>query len=230
MLKTQLHPAHHLWHRYWVQLLNVKMADRWTSLCFRRSYYAADWASFTFNGLLTWIQQHHVSTTLLSDWLLQSPPWSCRKTTNMEDSTAAEHDGKDKGSRKCIDRLHWGVIRSFIGLLIRYIVCSVIIVPLCVRACVLVGGSSARGGPGLVEPVGGRGGADLPVKLRLCLHQEPAGVLFHQVNLRLCCVSWAQVGPGQPGSARSLCGLDFSFSFIWLILFPHFCFWFVLVN
>lgn len=139
MLKTQLHPAHHLWHRYWVQLLNVKMADRWTSLCFRRSYYAADWASFTFNGLLTWIQQHHVSTTLLSDWLLQSPPWSCRKTTNMEDSTAAEHDGKDKGSRKCIDRLHWGVIRSFIGLLIRYIVCSVIIVPLCVCACVRAG-------------------------------------------------------------------------------------------
>ncbi|XP_073336013.1 rab proteins geranylgeranyltransferase component A 1 [Pagrus major] len=25
----------------------------------RRSYYAANWASFTFNGLLTWIQQHH---------------------------------------------------------------------------------------------------------------------------------------------------------------------------
>uniref|UniRef100_A0A671TQW9 Rab proteins geranylgeranyltransferase component A n=1 Tax=Sparus aurata TaxID=8175 RepID=A0A671TQW9_SPAAU len=27
----------------------------------RRSYYAANWASFTFNGLLTWIQQHHES-------------------------------------------------------------------------------------------------------------------------------------------------------------------------
>ncbi|XP_056253408.1 rab proteins geranylgeranyltransferase component A 1 [Seriola aureovittata] len=25
----------------------------------RKSYYAANWASFTFNGLLTWIQQHH---------------------------------------------------------------------------------------------------------------------------------------------------------------------------
>ncbi|XP_029375547.1 rab proteins geranylgeranyltransferase component A 1 [Echeneis naucrates] len=25
----------------------------------RNSYYAANWASFTFNGLLTWIQQHH---------------------------------------------------------------------------------------------------------------------------------------------------------------------------
>ncbi|XP_076606742.1 rab proteins geranylgeranyltransferase component A 1 isoform X2 [Chaetodon auriga] len=25
----------------------------------RRSYYAANWASFTFNGLLTWIQQHN---------------------------------------------------------------------------------------------------------------------------------------------------------------------------
>ncbi|XP_029304234.1 rab proteins geranylgeranyltransferase component A 1 isoform X2 [Cottoperca gobio] len=25
----------------------------------RRSYYAANWASFTFNALLTWIQQHH---------------------------------------------------------------------------------------------------------------------------------------------------------------------------
>ncbi|XP_070838898.1 rab proteins geranylgeranyltransferase component A 1 [Chaetodon trifascialis] len=25
----------------------------------RRSYYAANWASFTFSGLLTWIQQHH---------------------------------------------------------------------------------------------------------------------------------------------------------------------------
>ncbi|XP_041864824.1 rab proteins geranylgeranyltransferase component A 1 isoform X2 [Melanotaenia boesemani] len=25
----------------------------------RRSYYAANWASFTFNGLLTWIQEHH---------------------------------------------------------------------------------------------------------------------------------------------------------------------------
>ncbi|XP_067465170.1 rab proteins geranylgeranyltransferase component A 1 isoform X1 [Thunnus thynnus] len=25
----------------------------------RRSYYAGNWASFTFNGLLTWIQQHH---------------------------------------------------------------------------------------------------------------------------------------------------------------------------
>ncbi|XP_071362674.1 rab proteins geranylgeranyltransferase component A 1 isoform X2 [Trachinotus anak] len=25
----------------------------------RKSYYAANWASFTFNGLLTWMQQHH---------------------------------------------------------------------------------------------------------------------------------------------------------------------------
>uniref|UniRef100_A0A3B4X6G6 CHM Rab escort protein n=1 Tax=Seriola lalandi dorsalis TaxID=1841481 RepID=A0A3B4X6G6_SERLL len=51
----------------------------------RKSYYAANWASFTFNGLLTWIQQHHVSTTLCSDWLMSSSPCSCRKTTNMED-------------------------------------------------------------------------------------------------------------------------------------------------
>lgn len=28
---------------------------------FRRSYYAANWASFTFNGLLNWIQQYQVS-------------------------------------------------------------------------------------------------------------------------------------------------------------------------
>uniref|UniRef100_A0A671TQP7 Rab proteins geranylgeranyltransferase component A n=1 Tax=Sparus aurata TaxID=8175 RepID=A0A671TQP7_SPAAU len=32
----------------------------------RRSYYAANWASFTFNGLLTWIQQHHVKEA--QDW------------------------------------------------------------------------------------------------------------------------------------------------------------------
>uniref|UniRef100_A0A8C5E7H5 Rab proteins geranylgeranyltransferase component A n=2 Tax=Gouania willdenowi TaxID=441366 RepID=A0A8C5E7H5_GOUWI len=32
----------------------------------RRSYYAANWASFTFNGLLSWIQQQQVSET--QDW------------------------------------------------------------------------------------------------------------------------------------------------------------------
>uniref|UniRef100_H2SYY2 Rab proteins geranylgeranyltransferase component A n=1 Tax=Takifugu rubripes TaxID=31033 RepID=H2SYY2_TAKRU len=32
----------------------------------RRSYYAANWASFTFNGLLNWIQQYHVNE--LQDW------------------------------------------------------------------------------------------------------------------------------------------------------------------
>uniref|UniRef100_A0AAQ6IG61 Rab proteins geranylgeranyltransferase component A n=1 Tax=Anabas testudineus TaxID=64144 RepID=A0AAQ6IG61_ANATE len=36
----------------------------------RRSYYAANWASFTFTGLLTWIQQHQVNAALCSDWLL----------------------------------------------------------------------------------------------------------------------------------------------------------------
>uniref|UniRef100_A0A674NLF8 CHM Rab escort protein n=1 Tax=Takifugu rubripes TaxID=31033 RepID=A0A674NLF8_TAKRU len=35
---------------------------------FRRSYYAANWASFTFNGLLNWIQQYHVSIKLFSYW------------------------------------------------------------------------------------------------------------------------------------------------------------------
>uniref|UniRef100_A0AAQ6IH19 Rab proteins geranylgeranyltransferase component A n=1 Tax=Anabas testudineus TaxID=64144 RepID=A0AAQ6IH19_ANATE len=30
----------------------------------RRSYYAANWASFTFTGLLTWIQQHQVNAAL----------------------------------------------------------------------------------------------------------------------------------------------------------------------
>uniref|UniRef100_A0A3Q3XB46 Rab proteins geranylgeranyltransferase component A n=1 Tax=Mola mola TaxID=94237 RepID=A0A3Q3XB46_MOLML len=33
----------------------------------RRSYYAGDWASFTFNGLLSWIQEQHVSTSLLEE-------------------------------------------------------------------------------------------------------------------------------------------------------------------
>uniref|UniRef100_A0A3Q1CKF5 Rab proteins geranylgeranyltransferase component A n=1 Tax=Amphiprion ocellaris TaxID=80972 RepID=A0A3Q1CKF5_AMPOC len=32
----------------------------------RRSYYAANWASFTFNGLLSWIQQHQVKE--VQDW------------------------------------------------------------------------------------------------------------------------------------------------------------------
>uniref|UniRef100_A0AAQ5ZSE4 Rab proteins geranylgeranyltransferase component A n=1 Tax=Amphiprion ocellaris TaxID=80972 RepID=A0AAQ5ZSE4_AMPOC len=32
----------------------------------RRSYYAANWASFTFNGLLSWIQQHQVSWLLIT--------------------------------------------------------------------------------------------------------------------------------------------------------------------
>ncbi|XP_022625128.1 rab proteins geranylgeranyltransferase component A 1-like [Seriola dumerili] len=35
----------------------------------RKSYYAANWASFTFNGLLTWIQQHHESQPEeVQDW------------------------------------------------------------------------------------------------------------------------------------------------------------------
>ncbi|KAK2882342.1 rab proteins geranylgeranyltransferase component A 1 [Channa argus] len=36
----------------------------------RRSYYAANWASFTFNGLLTWIQQHQESQVEeeIKDW------------------------------------------------------------------------------------------------------------------------------------------------------------------
>ncbi|XP_069395473.1 rab proteins geranylgeranyltransferase component A 1 [Paralichthys olivaceus] len=36
----------------------------------RRSYYAANWASFTFNSLLTWIQQHHEESQSESvqDW------------------------------------------------------------------------------------------------------------------------------------------------------------------
>uniref|UniRef100_A0AAQ4QQB9 RAE1/2 domain-containing protein n=2 Tax=Gasterosteus aculeatus aculeatus TaxID=481459 RepID=A0AAQ4QQB9_GASAC len=36
----------------------------------RRSYYAANWASFTFNSLLTWIQQHHEEPQPeeLQDW------------------------------------------------------------------------------------------------------------------------------------------------------------------
>uniref|UniRef100_A0A7N8XJB2 Rab proteins geranylgeranyltransferase component A n=1 Tax=Mastacembelus armatus TaxID=205130 RepID=A0A7N8XJB2_9TELE len=35
----------------------------------RRSHYAANWASFTFNGLLTWIQEHHESQPEeLQDW------------------------------------------------------------------------------------------------------------------------------------------------------------------
>uniref|UniRef100_G3QCN1 Rab proteins geranylgeranyltransferase component A n=1 Tax=Gasterosteus aculeatus aculeatus TaxID=481459 RepID=G3QCN1_GASAC len=35
----------------------------------RRSYYAANWASFTFNSLLTWIQQHHEpQPEELQDW------------------------------------------------------------------------------------------------------------------------------------------------------------------
>lgn len=33
---------------------------------FRRSYYAANWASFTFNGLLNWIQQYQVSIKVFS--------------------------------------------------------------------------------------------------------------------------------------------------------------------
>ena len=32
---------------------------------FRRSHYAATWASFTFNGLLTWIQQQQVSSEVI---------------------------------------------------------------------------------------------------------------------------------------------------------------------
>ncbi|XP_026166127.1 rab proteins geranylgeranyltransferase component A 1 isoform X3 [Mastacembelus armatus] len=36
----------------------------------RRSHYAANWASFTFNGLLTWIQEHHEESQPeeLQDW------------------------------------------------------------------------------------------------------------------------------------------------------------------
>ncbi|TWW75254.1 Rab proteins geranylgeranyltransferase component A 1, partial [Takifugu flavidus] len=36
----------------------------------RRSYYAANWASFTFNGLLNWIQQYHeeCGPDELQDW------------------------------------------------------------------------------------------------------------------------------------------------------------------
>lgn len=69
-------------------------------LCFRRSYYAADWASFTFNGLLTWIQQRQVSTMPLSDWLLESLLQSCRKTTGVVNCTAADHDEKYERSAK----------------------------------------------------------------------------------------------------------------------------------
>lgn len=35
---------------------------------FRRSYYAANWASFTFNGLLNWIEQYHVSIKVFCYW------------------------------------------------------------------------------------------------------------------------------------------------------------------
>lgn len=38
----------------------------------------------------------------------------------------------------------------------------------------------------MVEPVRGWGGAYLPVASGLCVHQEPAGVLLRQVNLRGC--------------------------------------------
>uniref|UniRef100_A0A3Q2ZE82 Rab proteins geranylgeranyltransferase component A n=1 Tax=Kryptolebias marmoratus TaxID=37003 RepID=A0A3Q2ZE82_KRYMA len=34
----------------------------------RRSYYAANWASFTFNGLLTWIQEQNSQTEEVRDW------------------------------------------------------------------------------------------------------------------------------------------------------------------
>uniref|UniRef100_A0A3P9N6A4 Rab proteins geranylgeranyltransferase component A n=1 Tax=Poecilia reticulata TaxID=8081 RepID=A0A3P9N6A4_POERE len=34
----------------------------------RRSYYAANWASFTFNGLLTWIQEQNVRLLEVRDW------------------------------------------------------------------------------------------------------------------------------------------------------------------
>lgn len=58
-------------------LLNHQLGPRWDCRCvnpfihYRRSYYAADWASFTFNGLLTWIQEQKVSSKLLfCDWLL----------------------------------------------------------------------------------------------------------------------------------------------------------------
>lgn len=99
---------------------------------FRKSYYAANWASFTFSGLLTWIQQHQVSAALCSDWLLN----------------ICEDGG-----------FHWD--RSYL--------------------LSIVGGAPAGGSPGLLESVGGRGGANLPVQPWLRLHQEPAGVLFHQV-------------------------------------------------
>lgn len=38
-------------------------------------------------------------------------------------------------------------------------------------SCVFVGRVSVRGGPGSVKLGGRRGGADLPVRLRLRLHQ-----------------------------------------------------------
>lgn len=57
--------------------LTHRFRPRWDCRCvnpfvyYRRSYYAADWASFTFNGLLTWIQEQKVSgVLLLCDWLL----------------------------------------------------------------------------------------------------------------------------------------------------------------
>lgn len=52
--------ASHLWH--------YNDTNESLIVSFRRSYYAANWASFTFNGLLNWIQQYHVSIELFSYW------------------------------------------------------------------------------------------------------------------------------------------------------------------
>lgn len=114
-------------------------------LSFRRSYYAANWASFTFNGLLNWIEQYHVSIKVLTYWPKLS---RCLAYTNCN--------------------------QQWVHLSFYYF---------------LVGRESARGASGLVEPVRGWGGAYLPVKSRLCICQEPAGVLLHQVNIQGCLLS-----------------------------------------
>uniref|UniRef100_A0A8C9XDM1 Rab proteins geranylgeranyltransferase component A n=1 Tax=Sander lucioperca TaxID=283035 RepID=A0A8C9XDM1_SANLU len=74
----------------------------------RRSYYAANWASFTFNALLTWIQEHHVSTTLLSDWLLCHGfhPIIQASQTEGEEPTTAAGQSQSEPTRKKISFAH----------------------------------------------------------------------------------------------------------------------------